>query len=176
MRTLIHSFRFSGVLSKSPLRLTFLLMFSLFLVSCSKEKYGDADILSSDPLVINGWISEFDNGVSFSYRTVISWPSIDQATVDKGSLHGYVDNGGTWLAMPFASTYASSSINMYFEYSVGSITVWVDGYDLSYNYSPSDFDGTRVRFVIVRPNVKSAHPEVDWSDYEQVEKIQEGKI
>jgi hypothetical protein len=33
-----------------------------------------------------------------------------------------------------------------------------------------------VRFVIVRPNVKSAHPEVDWSDYEQVEKIQEGKI
>jgi hypothetical protein len=47
---------------------------------------------------------------------------------------------------------------------------------LSYNYSPSDFDGTRVRFVIVRPNVKSAHPEVDWSDYEQVEKIQEGKI
>ncbi|HAA00252.1 MAG TPA: hypothetical protein PK637_03610 [Flavobacteriales bacterium] len=138
------------------------------LSSCKKDKYGDADIISSNELVLNNWVQLYNDGVNYEHQASVSWDAINQAAVDKGALTGYLKDAGVWVALPYGYADEDFGVNINFMFSSGNIKVNASGYSFTGSVPASTFNGYAVRFVLVTPNVKAANPDVDWSNYEMV--------
>lgn len=134
-----------------------LLMFS----ACKKDKYGNTDI-EANTYTVN-W-----NYEDPSYTCVINESLITQDVVDNGAVHVYMSNGnGGWTALPFTipmdPSYSSTFTPVHY---VGGVKVWKTDTDLL----TLDPGTTTFKVVIVSHHGLLQNPDLDWTDYEEVEK------
>lgn len=130
--------------------------------SCSKNKYGKAEIISNTYTV--SWTYAFP-----SYKTLISEPLITQDIIDNGAVMVYMShgNGGGWIALPCTlpqdATYSSAYSFVIYD---GGLSVWKTDTDM-YTLDP----GTKTfKVVILSQQGLIQHPGLDLTDYETVEK------
>lgn len=137
-----------------------LFMLPLFF-ACSKDKYGNTDIKTNIHTVYN-WTFEDP-----SYTCVINDADITQDVVDNGAVHVYMSNGGGgWVALPctlpMSETYASTYTPVHF---VGGVKIWQTDTDLL-TLDPAQ---KTFKVIILSEHDMILHPNVDWTNYEEVE-------
>lgn len=146
--------------------------------SCKKDKYqpigdyGNANIISSNTVTLNNWISNYDDGINFDFSSIVTWGEITQDIVDKGIVMVYMQSGSRWIALPFTysdDTYAG--YNFSFAFSVGQIEINVAGYDDSVSPNPSDFNGIVIRAVAMSQETRAAFPDLNLNNYEEVNQV-----
>jgi hypothetical protein len=136
------------------------ILIALF-TSCSKNKYGNTDIISDTYTV--SWT--FDDP---SYKTQISESLITQDIIDNGAVMVYMSNGnGGWIALPYTlpqdATYSSTYSFVLYD---GGLTVWKTDTDML----TLDPGTTTFKVVILSQHGLIQHPGLDLTDYEAVEK------
>lgn len=142
--------------------LLFLIGFISFILSgCQKESYGNTDI-TSDTYTVS-WV--FDDP---SYKTTISEPQITQDIIDNGAVMVYKSNGnGGWIALPYTlpidNTYSSTFSYVLYD---GGVTVWKTDTDLL----TLDPGTSTFKIVILSQHGLIKHPNLDLTDYKEVEK------
>lgn len=129
--------------------------------SCSKNKYGNTDIISDTYTV--SWTF-----VDPSYKTEISESLITQDIIDNGAVMVYKSNGnGGWIALPYTlplnATYSSTYSFVLYD---GGLTVWKTDTDML----TLDPGTTTFKVVILSQQGLIQHPGLDLTDYEAVEK------
>lgn len=129
--------------------------------SCSKNKYGNTDIISDTYTV--SWTF-----VDPSYKTEISESLITQDIIDNGAVMVYKSNGnGGWIALPYTlplnATYSSTYSFVLYD---GGLTVWKTDTDML----TLDPGTTTFKVVILSQHGLIHHPGLDLTDYEAVEK------
>jgi hypothetical protein len=129
--------------------------------SCSKNKYGNTDIISDTYTV--SWTF-----VDPSYKTEISESLITQDIIDNGAVMVYKSNGnGGWIALPYTlplnATYSSTYSFVLYD---GGLTVWKTDTDML----TLDPGTTTFKVVILSQHGLIQHPGLDLTDYEAVEK------
>ena len=136
------------------------ILIALF-TSCSKNKYGNTDIISDTYTV--SWTF-----VDPSYKTEISESLITQDIIDNGAVMVYKSNGnGGWIALPYTlplnATYSSTYSFVLYD---GGLTVWKTDTDML----TLDPGTTTFKVVILSQHGLIQHPGLDLTDYEAVEK------
>lgn len=129
--------------------------------SCSKNKYGNTDIISDTYTV--SWTF-----VDPSYKTEISESLITQDIIDNGAVMVYKSNGnGGWIALPYTlplnATYSSTYSFVLYD---GGLTVWKTDTDVL----TLDPGTTTFKVVILSQQGLIQHPGLDLTDYKAVEK------
>lgn len=129
--------------------------------SCSKNKYGNTDIISDTYTV--SWTF-----VDPSYKTEISESLITQDIIDNGAVMVYKSNGnGGWIALPYTlplnATYSSTYSFVLYD---GGLTVWKTDTDML----TLDPGTTTFKVVILSQHGLIQHPGLDLTDYKAVEK------
>lgn len=129
--------------------------------SCSKNKYGNTDIISDTYTV--SWTF-----VDPSYKTEISESLITQDIIDNGAVMVYKSNGnGGWIALPYTlplnATYSSTYSFVLYD---GGLTVWKTDTDML----TLDPGTTTFKVVILSQQGLIQHPGLDLTDYKAVEK------
>ena len=129
--------------------------------SCSKNKYGNSDIISDTYTV--SWTF-----VDPSYKTEISESLITQDIIDNGAVMVYKSNGnGGWIALPYTlplnATYSSTYSFVLYD---GGLTVWKTDTDML----TLDPGTTTFKVVILSQHGLIQHPGLDLTDYKAVEK------
>jgi len=135
-----------------------------------KGDYGNANISSSTTVTLNSWASDFDDGINYSFSSIVTWSSITQDIKDKGIVMVYANDGsGSWIALPYTDggdDYYSNSLN--FSFKVGSVTIITNGFDDTGSPNPSDYNGLVVRIVAISTASRKANPNVDLKNYNAV--------
>lgn len=157
---------------------------TLLFIACNKNKYqpkgdyqkagnyGNANTSHSSVATINNWSSQFNDGTNYFYKSTMNWSTITQEVFDKGIVTAYLDPGdGQWYAMPFSDAGDDYNMSFGFSFEVGKIHYQVSGYDLVGAPPISQFNGVRTRVVVVYPEGKAAHPDLDYSNYAEVAKV-----
>jgi hypothetical protein len=141
--------------------LLFIGFISFILSGCQKETYGNTDI-TSDTYVVS-WV--FDDP---SYKTTISEPKITQEIIDNGAVMVYKSNeNGGWIALPYTlpidNTYSSTFSFVLYD---GGVTIWKTDTDLL----TLDPGTSTFKIVILSQHGLIKHPNLDLTDYKEVEK------
>jgi hypothetical protein len=145
---------------------TLLFLFSgLFMfASCSKDKYGNADISSNT--YTTTWTFQDP-----SYYCDLSVPEITQDIVDNGAVFVYMSNGnGGWTALPHTEpidgSYSSTYTPVHF---VGGVRIWKTDTDLL----TLDPGSSTFKVVVVSENGLAKRPNLNWEDYNEVKAVVE---
>ena len=133
---------------------------------------GNANVVASNTVTLNNWISIFDDGTNYLFESTVNWTGITQAIKDNGAVMVYMDDGaGSWYALPYSEDEDTYSLDFNFSFTVGQVVIEVTGWDATLSPNPSDFNGTVVRIVAIAASAKIANPGVDWTDYNQVKTV-----
>lgn len=131
---------------------------------------GNANVIGSNTVVTNNWVSIYDDGQYFTYQSTLTWASITQAIVDKGIVIVYLQQDLGWVALPYTETESTLSYTLGYRINVGNVTLIFTGYD---EVSPgaTSLNGETFRIVAISSSVAAANPNVNWENYEEVMKI-----
>ncbi len=132
---------------------------------------GNANVTGSNTVTLNNWVSDYNDGTDFGFHSDATWSGITQVIVDKGVIMVYVsdDNGG-WIALPTTESGTGYSATIGFQFSVGSVSIFINGYDDSGSTVAADFNGTVIRVVAIAASNRVDNPNVNLSNYEEVKK------
>lgn len=155
------------------------------LTSCTKEgpagpagKDGNANVISSNTVTLSNWISLYDDGTEFTYSSTVTWPTITQDIRDRGLVMAYMKNPSTqaWQALPYSYSGDGYSDAINFDVNTGLVNITYDGYDLSGSPGASSMNGLiTIRLVAASASARTAHPDVDWTNYEEVNALLDKK-
>lgn len=133
---------------------------------------GNANVVASNTVTLNNWISIFDDGTNYLFESTVSWAGITQAIKDNGAVMVYMYDGvSNWYALPYSDDGDTYSENFNYSFTVGQVVIEVNGWDATLSPNPSDYNGAVVRIVAIAASVRVANPDVDWTDYNQVKTV-----
>lgn len=139
---------------------------------------GNANVIGSNTVVLNNWITISDNGTYFIYNSTLLWASITQAIVDKGIVIVYMKDGSSWVALPITVSGISGttgifhySITIGYEIKVGTVTLSCSGFDDLGSPGAAALNGDTFRIVAISASVAKAYPNMNWGNYEEVKTI-----
>jgi hypothetical protein len=132
---------------------------------------GNANVIGSNTIVVNNWVSISDDGTYFTYNSTLTWASITQAIVDKGVVLVYFQDGLGWRALPYTATGQQGSITVGYKITVGTVTLICEGYSTLGSPGAAALNGDTYRIVAIPASVAAANPNVNWGNYEEVMKI-----
>jgi hypothetical protein len=172
--------------------LSFAILAMIFLSSCTKPEAGpvgpqgpagtngtngtngingNANVIGSNTIVINNWTAVSNNGTYFTFNSTITWTTITQAIVDRGTVVVYMQDGSSWLALPYTEAGQTGSLTLGYRISVGVVTLICTGYSNTTIPTASSLNGDTFRVVAIPASVATANPNVNWENYEDVMKI-----
>lgn len=132
---------------------------------------GNANVTGSNTVILNNWVEVFNNGTDFFFSSQVNWPGITQDIVNTGAVLAYVDGGGgSWVALPTTTSGNGYTLTLGFQFKVGTVTFYWDGYDNLFPYVASDFNGDVVRIVAITSKNLIINPDVNLNDYYEVKK------
>lgn len=157
------------------------LAFSLLVMSCSKDGVigatgpagsngtnginGNANVVGSAPFATaaTNWSSAA--GGALWTATLSGQTAITQSVVDKGIVsvfRRYTANGvAEWSPLPDTNT----NINISFNYGLGYITFFAQSTNAVAIPNPGSIT---FRYVVITPTNKTANPNTNWNNYEEV--------
>lgn len=160
------------------------LMAFALVVSCAKEgpmgpagpqgpqgpagQDGNANVASSTLTVYpNDWY--WDNT---SWRVDFDYPAVNSNIYNSGVVLVYMENENTWRQIPMTFYYSDEDGNFYSSsletsFYVGGVSVFWTESDFYDGYRPEE---RRFRLVAISAGYYSAHPEIDYSNYEVLKK------
>jgi hypothetical protein len=163
----------------------FVIVLALALSSCTKEgpagpagQDGNANVISSNTVTLSNWISLYDDGIDFTYSSTVTWSTITQDIRDRGMVMAYIKNPTTqaWQALPYSYSGDGYSEAFNFDINTGLVNITYDGYDLSGSPGASSLNGyITIRLVAVPASARTANPDVDWSNYQEVSALLDAK-
>lgn len=150
-------------------------LFALFLLvsatSCKKEgpqgpagKDGNANV-HGQVFTVSNWSYSAP-----SYYSDISYSAITQDIINTGAVLVYLSNGsGGYSQLPL-TYYPSSAYSRTFETVSypGGVRIYVTDSDLTQPVTPGT---SSFKVVAISSSARIAHPEIDYSDYEEVAKV-----
>ncbi len=149
--------------------------------ACKKEgpagpagKDGNANVISSNTLTLNNWITVYDDGTEFTYSSNLTWGEITQEVRDGGLLITYLKDNttSTWYAMPYSYAGDGYGYTFNYDFNIGTANIYYEGYDNSGSPGANALNGLfTIRLVAVPPAIREANPNIDWNSYEQVSKL-----
>lgn len=161
-------------------------LLAMVFVSCTKEKQvagkdGNANVISSNIVTLNGWTSDINDGINFSYTINVSWPSVTQDIVSKGIVMVFVQTDeNTWTPLPYTTSeqtesggYYYSSSTLSFETTVGFVIINLAGYnEISGAPALTELNGSMViRIVAISASTIATYPHTDWNNYTQIQSL-----
>ena len=150
----------------------------LLIASCKKEgpqgpagKDGNANVVSSNTVVLSNWSSVYDDGTDFLYSSTVTWPTITQDVKDRGVVMVYYHDNTTtnWTAVPYSEAGTGYSYSMNLDVAVGAVNISFEGYDNTGSPGASALNGLfTVRLVAIPASARQANPNVNLKDYNAV--------
>jgi len=168
-------------MKKNILSIIFLL--TIF-VSCTKEgpqgpagTNGNANVISSNPIILSGWGTDYDDGNNFSYSVLANWSAITQEIKDKGIVMVYLkDNNSDWFALPWSTSDNTYSDSFLFVVGTGHVEITYSGFDNSGSVGASSLNNQiTARIVAIPSSVVQSHPNTNWNNYYEVMAIENAK-
>jgi hypothetical protein len=157
-----------------------LLSTMIFLNSCKKDddtayqpagNYGNANLVSSQNFVLNDWTVVWNDGANYVYTSTIAWPSITQDILDNGVIMAYWKSSDQWIALPYSYAANGFSDSRSFVVGLGDVKIELMGYSSTGPNPASYYVGETVRIVAVSAKVVAAHPNTNWSNYNEVQQV-----
>lgn len=161
-----------------------LLLSALFMISClstsgpagpegpaGRDGLDGAQIYS-ESIVID---AEIDFAAVDSLVSVASygWNILDEATVDRGMVLGYIRFNGTtsWHALPFSVPFVNDLVVARYSFDIDNFDLIVEG-EIAGNNEANEalFDGDVLRIVAIPPTLLNKFKGLDYRDYEAVVK------
>lgn len=98
----------------------------------------------------------------------VTCSGITQDIINTGSVHVFMQsttNTGVWLNMPWTEFNSTYSSNYNFNYSLNSLRIFKQDSDLT---TPANPGSRFFKIVVIASSGKLAHPEVDYTNYEEI--------
>ena len=148
-----------------------LLVATTFLGAC-KKKEGPAGPAGADgnanvkSVTVSTVAADWSGDGVVGYSITLSTPIITADIVATGAVLCYLEEYGTTYALPYSYLYNGYTRHMLFEYETGSVTVLRrDDDGATTNPGVSD---AKIKVVAISSSGLIQHPNVDYSNYEEV--------
>ena len=161
-------------MKKTAFTLSLISLISIF-TSCKKDddsnlSYGNANISKSNNVIVTDWTQDYNDGKSFVYHCNISWSTITQNVIDNGAIIVYeIGQNSSQTTLPYSTSSQNYSDNFAYSMAVGQLEILYTGFT---SLTPASPGQKTYKVVIVSPIVKSANPNVNWKNYNEVSKLE----
>lgn len=163
---------------KTKIFLPLAIVFAILFTQCTKEgpagpqgtagnngtngTNGNANVTGSTTVTTNS--ASWTAISTWGFSAIINLGAIDQDIVDKGAVMVYEQLGTGWLALPY--TYGKVSRSYLF--SPGMVKIYIQNTDGSTATNPG---AITYRIVVISASNRMAHPNVDYTNYEEVKMV-----
>ncbi len=144
------------------LTIAFLSIGMLIISGCKKGndgpqgEDGNANVIGTNIITVNNWSQQ-----GSVWRADLTVGEITKDVVDRGLVQIFKKYGPEWWALPDIN----GGTMTYFGYDVGYVSLMISNVDGS---TPSFPNTTDFRVVVISPSNLAAHPDVDFSNYEEL--------
>lgn len=155
-------------------------VFLLLLTSCKKEVEGPVGPKGPSGIDGNSNVKSYTVNVASSNWTLsgnvyyfdVPVAGITSSIINSGDVRIFMESTasvGVWLNMPWIDYFSSSAFSTYnYNYSLGGVRIFKTDSNL---LAPTNPGVRNFKIVVVESSGMITNPDLDWTDYSQIEKV-----